>query len=128
MFHFRFSPGKDWPVNKNLDAALELLSPIKSLYGQSLSWADLIILAGTTALELTNTNISLPFCPGRVDDISGRGWEHLQPKINGNFSDSLVRLKDYMNIMGLTQREFGALLGAGNMVGDVQDCAGLYCR
>ena len=51
------------------------------------------------------------------------------PRITGNFSsDSLVRLKDYINVMGLNQRQFAALLGGGHVIGDDQDCAGLYCR
>ena len=83
----RFSPGKDWEVNKNLDRALDLLSPVKARYGASLSWADLIILAGNTALELTNSDLSLPFCPGRTDDTRGSGWEDLQPRKDSlNFS------------------------------------------
>ena len=50
-------------------------------------------------------------------------------RITGNFSsDSLVRLKDYISVMGLSQREFAALLGAGHVLGDGHDCAGLYCR
>ena len=78
----RFSPGKDWEVNKNLDRALDLLKPVKSRHGDSLSWADLIVLAGNTALELssTKTDLSLPFCPGRTDDTRGTGWEDLQPR------------------------------------------------
>ena len=125
----RFSPGKDWEVNKNLDLALDLLSPVKARHGPSLSWADLIVLAGNTALELSNTELSLPFCPGRTDDTEGRGWEDLQPRITGNFSsDSLPRLKDYISVMGLSQRQFAALLGAGHVIGDTHHCAGLYCR
>ena len=76
----RFPPGKDWDVNKNLDRALDLLSPIKSRHGPGLSWADLIVLAGNTALELSNTDLRLPFCPGRTDDTRGEGWEDLQPR------------------------------------------------
>ena len=77
----RFSPGKDWEVNKNLDRALDLLSPVKARHGASLSWADLIILAGNTALELAG-NISLPFCTvGRVDAEDGGGWQFLYPRV-----------------------------------------------
>ena len=46
----RFSPEKDWPVNKELDRALLLLKSIKDAH-HGLSWADLIVLTGTVALE-----------------------------------------------------------------------------
>ncbi len=99
----RFAPLSSWPDNANLDKARRLLWPIKQKYGQSISWADLMILAGNCAIE----SMGLPmmgFAGGREDV-----WE---PEQDINWGPETTWLGDE-RYQG--DRELDAPLGAVQM-------------
>ncbi len=79
----RFAPLNSWPDNVSLDKARRLLWPVKQKYGQAISWADLMILAGNVALENSGFR-TFGFAAGREDV-----WE---PDLDVNWGDETAWL------------------------------------
>lgn len=127
----RFPPQKNWPTNKNIVPIIESLNTIKEFYGIGLSWADLIVLAGSTAIEQAG-GPPIKFCGGRTDDDNGKASDNLFPLIKG-FNDSMTYFHEFIDLMGMTKREYTALHGGGYSIGQdasalESDCGGLFCR
>jgi catalase-peroxidase len=95
----RFAPLNSWPDNANLDKAHRLLWPLKQKYGQKISWADLMILAGTVAMESMGFE-TLGFAGGRMD-----AW---QPEIVNWGPETKWLAHDRRNDKGELDRPFGA--------------------
>jgi len=95
----RFAPLNSWPDNANLDKARYLLQPIKQKYGRAISWADLMILAGTVAMESMGFE-TLGFAGGRLD-----AWE--PEEVNWG-SEGEWLASDRREADGALKRPFGA--------------------
>ncbi|MDO8980612.1 MAG: catalase/peroxidase HPI [Afipia sp.] len=95
----RFAPLNSWPDNVNIDKSRRLLWPIKQKYGQKISWADLLILAGNVALETMGFR-TFGFAAGRADV-----WEPDQDVNWGSETEWLKHrpLEEFDNPLGATE-------------------------
>lgn len=100
----RFEPEASWPENEGTADALSLLKPIKDNNGD-ISYADLIVLAGITALE-SEHDIELSFCGGYVDADNADGSEVLAPRY---YNTPYITVSDDCSVKGLTKEECVAL-------------------
>lgn len=91
----RFAPLNSWPDNANLDKARRLLWPIKQKYGNKLSWADLLVLAGNAAMESMGFK-TFGFGAGRED-----AWEPDESIYWGSESQWLSDAKRYSGVRDL---------------------------
>mmetsp|Transcript_66568 Transcript_66568/g.192200 ORF Transcript_66568/g.192200 Transcript_66568/m.192200 type:complete len:711 (-) Transcript_66568:158-2290(-) len=110
----RFAPEKKWPANADLDRTLQVLKPIKDKFGDGLSWADLIVLAGNAAIEDAGGR-PLHFCGGRSDAVDGAGSEFLSPTVES--PRDADAFKNAMRVMGLTVQDAAVLIGGGHSLG-----------
>ncbi len=104
----RFAPLNSWPDNGNLDKARRLLWPIKQKYGNKLSWADLLVLAGTVAMDSMGFK-TYGFAGGRPDI-----WEPEEDITWGNETQWLAT-SDKPNSRYSGDRELANPLGAVQM-------------
>jgi catalase-peroxidase len=104
----RFAPLNSWPDNGNLDKARRLLWPLKQKYGQKLSWADLLVLAGNVALESMGFK-TFGFAGGRPDI-----WEP-EKDINWGAETEWLANSDKPNSRYAGDRELQGPFGAVQM-------------
>ena len=131
----RLAPQKDWDVNEpaQLAKVLKALETIKASFGKDVSMADLIVLAGSAAVEAAakagGHNVSVPFTQGRGDATQAQtdidSFDVLEPKADGfrNYMQTEFTvseeelLVDRAQLMGLTSPEMTALIGGLRVLG-----------
>jgi catalase-peroxidase len=104
----RFAPLNSWPDNGNLDKARRLLWPIKQKYGSKLSWADLMVLAGTVAMDTMGLK-TFGFAGGRPDI-----WEP-EEEVNWGLEAQWLATSDQPNSRYSGDRELAKPFGAVQM-------------
>jgi catalase-peroxidase len=98
----RFAPLNSWPDNVNLDKARRLLWPIKQKYGQKISWADLMILAGNVALESMGFK-TFGFGGGREDTWEPEADVYWGPEGQWLADERYTGDRDLQNPLGAVQ-------------------------
>ena len=101
----RFSPEKDWPINAGLDGVIAKLEGISR---GDVSMADVIVLAGYTAIENDGGN-TMPFCGNRVDASDAAYSENLAPR--DYYLTTEAKVKDDIVVRGMTLKQGVALYG-----------------
>ena len=98
----RFAPLNSWPDNGNLDKARRLLWPIKQKYGNSISWADLMMLTGNCALESMGFK-TFGFAGGREDVWEPEGDVYWGPETEWLGDERYTGDRDLANPLGAVQ-------------------------
>ena len=133
----RLAPQRDWPSNEGIGSVISILDTIASEFngagGTKVSLADLIVLAGTAAVEKAaadaGVSITVPFHPGRTDATQEQtdvvSFEVLEPRADGfrNYLASGEKLSpetlllERANLLGLTAPQMTVLIGGLRVLG-----------
>ncbi|KAJ3073082.1 hypothetical protein HDU98_002288 [Podochytrium sp. JEL0797] len=104
----RFEPEKGYPENRGLDTVLTALEPVKAQFGDALTWADLIAVAGKVALVQAGV-VGVDVSVGRSDAMDGSASKSFPPR---NYYTSVeVQVADDATVRGLSVYEAVALAG-----------------
>ena len=124
----RLAPQKDWDVNKPLMPVVATLEGIQAGFGKTVSLADLIVLAGSAAIEQAS-GMDVPFTPGRTDatqeQTDADSFDVLEPMADGfrNYQKAIYSvsaeelLVDRAQLLTLTAPEMTALVGGMRVLG-----------
>src|SRR5215470_12039120 len=121
----RFAPLNSWPDNANLDKARRLLWPLKKKYGQKVSWADLLVLAGNVAMDSMGFK-TFGFGFGRPDVWEPEGLIYVNPEgPNGNPDPAKAArdIRETFSRMAMNDEETVALIVGGHSFGKTHGAA-----